>query len=186
MAVEDKERWDQRYLRGWETQLHKTLLEFYHLAKVGKALELACGTGENAIFLAKEGFDVDAIDISCVAIEKARRRAKDEGVNVNFMCADLDDYALPQNTYNLIINFYYLNRKLSGQIVRALKPGGILIFETYNERHKVLRKDFNPLYLLKEGELLILFKELEVIYYAENFNISTFIGIFLNSNTGSV
>ncbi|MGB9874038.1 MAG: class I SAM-dependent methyltransferase, partial [Hydrogenobacter sp.] len=57
-----------------------------------------------------------------------------------------------------------------------LKPGGILIFETYNEKHMILRRDFNPFYLLKEGELLRLFKDLEVLYYAENFNISTFVG----------
>ncbi|GBC88181.1 Tellurite methyltransferase [bacterium HR13] len=176
MSVEDRERWDKRYAGGWKTQLHRTLLEFYHLAPVGKALELACGTGENAIFLAKVGFDVDAIDVSCVAIDEAKKRALEEGVQVNFICADFDEYKLPTDTYHLVINFYYLNRKLSEAIVKALKPGGILIFETYNEKHIILREDFNPLYLLKCGELPDLFKDLELIYHAENFNVSTFVG----------
>ncbi|MFN3711886.1 MAG: hypothetical protein ACK4S8_15200, partial [Alishewanella aestuarii] len=53
--------------------------------------------------------------------------------------------------------------------------GGILIFETYNHRHICLRPDFNPNYLLSEGELLDLFKDLEVIYYREEYNLSTLV-----------
>lgn len=175
MAIEDKERWEERYRRGWRSSLRKTLIDFYSLAKVGKALELACGTGENALFLANNGFWVDAIDISCNAIEIAKEEAKRRGLKVNFICADLEDYKLPEDTYDLVINFYYLNRDLCPQIVKALKAGGILIFETYNHRHICLRPDFNPNYLLSEGELLDLFKDLEVIYYREEYNLSTLV-----------
>lgn len=176
MARVDKERWEQRYMSGWRSQTHKTLLDFYKLAPVGKALELACGTGENALFLAKKGFDVDAIDISCTAISIAEEKARREGVNVNFLCADLDEYTLPENTYDLIINFYYLNRSLSNPIVKALKKGGLLIFETYNQKHMIIREDFNPDFLLKDGELLELFRGLDVLYYREEFNVSTLVG----------
>jgi len=55
MAQKDKERWEERYKKGWRSSLHKALLDFYHLAKVGRALELACGTGENALFSGKQG-----------------------------------------------------------------------------------------------------------------------------------
>lgn len=175
MSQEDKERWEEKYKKGWKSSLHKTLLDFYSLAKVGRALELACGTGENALFLASKGFLVDAIDISCYAIEIAKREAKARNLEVNFLCADLDDYQLLENTYDLVINFYYLNRDMCPKIVKALKLGGILIFETYNQKHTLVKKDFNPKYLLKDGELLELFKELEVIYYKEDFNISTLI-----------
>ncbi|MCY0866033.1 MAG: class I SAM-dependent methyltransferase [Aquificaceae bacterium] len=176
MAQKDKERWEERYKKGWRSSLHKTLLDFYHLAKVGRALELACGTGENALFLASKGFLVDAIDISCTAIEMAKQEAEARGLKVNFICADLDDYELLENTYDLVINFYYLNRNLCPKIIKALKIGGLLIFETYNYKHLCVREDFNPEYLLKEGELLELFKGLEVIYYREEFNISTLVG----------
>ncbi len=175
MGIEDKERWEERYKKGWRSSLHKTLVDFYSLAQVGRALELACGTGENALFLASKGFLVDAIDISCNAIKIAKEEAKRRGLEVNFICADLENYKLSEDTYHLVINFYYLSRDLCPQIVKALKVGGILIFETYNHRHTSLRPDFNPNYLLKEGELLDLFKDLEIIHYREEFNLSTLI-----------
>lgn len=175
MSQKDKERWEEKYKSGWRSSLHKTLLDFYSLAQVGRALELACGTGENAIFLASKGFIVDAIDISCIAIEIARQEAKARGLNINFVCADLDHYELLEDSYHLVINFYYLNRDLCPKVVKALKVGGVLIFETYNQKHTLVKKDFNPEYLLKDGELLELFRDLEVIYYKENFNISTLV-----------
>lgn len=176
MSREDKERWEERYKKGWRSSLHKTLVDFYSLAKVGRGLELACGTGENALFLASKGFQVDAIDISCTAMEMAKQEAKKRGLKVNFICADLESYELLEDTYDLIINFYYLNRDLCPKIVKALKVGGILIFETYNYKHLCIREDFNPEYLLKEGEILEFFKGLEVICYREEFNISTLVG----------
>jgi len=175
MALQDKERWDFKYLHGWQGTLHKTLVEFYNYAPVGRALEIACGTGENAIFLAEQGFTVDAIDISIIALKKARRQANERNLKVNFICADLDYFTLRENTYTLIVNFYYLNRRLIPQIKKALKPNGLIIFETYNERHTLTKRDFNPDYLLKEGELFRLFEGFRVIFYKEEFNISTLV-----------
>ncbi len=175
MAEIDRIRWNQRYVDGWKSGLHKTLLDFYKLAKIGRALELACGTGENAVFLAKQGFSVDAIDISDVAIEKAKSLAKKEGVNVNFINADLDCYQLPTQEYDLVIVFYYLNRNKFKEIEKALKPGGILIYETYNERYLVPRPDFNKNYLLNLGELLLAFPKLETLCFKETNHISTLI-----------
>ncbi len=175
MALQDKERWDFKYLQGWQGTLHKTLVEFYTYASVGRALEIACGTGENAIFLAEQGFTVDAIDISIVALKKARRQANERNLKVNFICADLDYFVLKEDTYTLIVNFYYLNRRLIPQIKKALKPNGLTIFETYNEKHTLIKRDFNPDYLLKEGELFRLFEDFRVVFYKEEFNISTLV-----------
>lgn len=175
MAFVDKERWNERYTKGWTTQLHKTLIEHYRLAPLGRALEIACGTGENAVFLAKAGFKVDAIDISDVAIQRAKALAEGKGVRVNFICADLDDFELEEDAYTLVINFYYLNRRLVPNIKKALKAKGLVIFETYNMNHLSLRHDFNPDYLLQDGELLRFFGDFEVIKYEENFNISTLV-----------
>jgi SAM-dependent methyltransferase len=176
MALEDRERWNQKYLAGWKSSLHKTLLDFYRFAPLGRALEVACGTGENAVFLAKAGFVVDAVDISDIAIQKAKELARKEGVYVNFICADLDHFVPEENAYELVVNFYYLNRSLIPKLKRALKQEGLIIFETYNEKHTLVKKDFNPEYLLKEGELLQLFRDFEVLHYSESFNISTFVG----------
>ncbi|WPM31880.1 class I SAM-dependent methyltransferase [Hydrogenobacter sp. T-2] len=175
MALQDKERWDFKYLQGWQSTLHKALVEFFTYAPVGRALEIACGTGENAIFLAEQGFTVDAIDISIVALKKARRQAYERNLRVNFICADLDYFILKENTYTLVVNFYYLNRRLIPQIKKALKPNGLIIFETYNEKHSLIKRDFNPDYLLKEGELFRLFEDFRVVFYKEELNISTLV-----------
>ncbi len=175
MAEIDRIRWNQRYSSGWQSSLHKTILDFYKLAKTGRALELACGTGENAVFLAKQGFSVDAIDISDVAIEKAKSLAKKEDVNVNFINADLDCYQLPMQAYDLVIVFYYLNRNKFKEIEKALKPGGILIYETYNERYTVIRQDFNRDYLLGLGELEKAFSDLDILCFKEPNHISTLV-----------
>lgn len=176
MSLADRERWNLKYSKGYRTSLHKTLLDFYHLAPLGRALELACGTGENAIFLAQKGFQVDAVDISDVAIDVARNKARELNLNINFIVADLDEYPLKEEYYHLVVVFYYLNRTLAAPIVRSLKRGGVLIYETYNRNHLHIRGDFNPDYLLEEGELLRLFKDLQVIHYREEFNVSTFVG----------
>ncbi len=175
MALWDKERWDFKYLHGWQSTLHKTLVEFYTYAPLGRALDVACGTGENAVFLAEKGFIVDAIDISLLALKKAKRLAYEKKLNVNFICADLDYFILKENTYTLIANFYYLNRRLIPYMKKASKNGGLLIFETYNEKHTLVKKDFNPDYLLKEGELLKLFEGFRIIFYREEFNVSTLV-----------
>ncbi len=174
-VIEDKIRWNRRYRQGRESVLHSTLVRFYHLAPVGRALDIACGTGENAIFLAKKGFQVDAFDISDVAIKKARRKAKDEKVKVNFKICEALRFSWKPETYELIINFYFLERGIFRKIKRSLKKGGLLIFETYNEEHRNVNPEFNPVYLLKKQELLEEFREMELLYYYEIANITTLV-----------
>ena len=175
-VIEDRIRWNERYRAGRESVLHATLTRFYHLAPVGMALDIACGTGETSIFLAKKGFKVDAFDISDVAIRRARRKAREEGVRVNFKICEATKFSFKPETYDLIINFYFLERRTFPKIQRALKKGGLLIFETYNEEHLGVNPAFNPSYLLKKGELLDSFKDLELLYYCEVANITTYVG----------
>ncbi len=172
---EDRERWNRRYLTGRESPLHLTLCRFYTLARKGKALDIACGTGENSLFLAKKGFEVHAFDISDVAIRRARRKAKREGVRVNFKVCDALKFSFMPETYDLVLNFFFLERRIFPKIVRTLRKGGVLIFETYNVEHRVIRQDFNPAYLLRKGELLRAFSALEVLYYCEVSNVTTLV-----------
>lgn len=88
-------RWDERYKTGdtpWETgqpssELQRVLAET--AIRPCRALELGCGTGANAVWLAQQGFDVSACDLSTLAIDRARQRAKDASVSVNFVVADI-------------------------------------------------------------------------------------------------
>ncbi|NPA41599.1 MAG: methyltransferase domain-containing protein [Aquificae bacterium] len=173
--IEDRVRWNKKYLEGRASSLHLTLVRFYHLAKGGKALDIACGTGENSVFLAKKGFEVVAFDVSDVAVRKARRLAKREGVRVLFKPVDVKSFSFGRGRFDLILNFYFLDRSIFKRIERALKPKGILIFETYNEEHLKVKPTFNPQYLLRKGELMNSFENLEPLYYCEVSNVTTLV-----------
>ncbi len=93
----DPAHWDKRYSDGdapWDTGLPSTeLMRVVAEQKISpcRAVDLGCGTGANSVWLAQKGFDVTAVDISSLAIEAARKRATDAGVDVEFVCADVLD-----------------------------------------------------------------------------------------------
>jgi len=86
-----------------------------------------------------------------------------------------EKFSFGVSKYDLIVNFYFLERKLFPKIKRSLKNGGLLIFETYNEEHLKVNPSFNPEYLLKKGELIRAFGEFVPIYYCEESNITTLV-----------
>lgn len=149
MAQADKTRWNEKYLDNKIPNEPISLVEEYaHFSKGKQALDLACGMGRHSKYLAKKGFHVDALDISSVAISQL-----EDIVNIHPKEVDFDTYTLKENSYDLIVCTYYLERKLFPQITAALKPSGIVIFETflYNEENE--RAPSNPDFILKEGEL---------------------------------
>ena len=135
----------------------------------GKAIDLATGEGRNAVFLAQHGLQVDAVDISEVGLEKARKLAKETGVRIRTILADLDIYPIPREHYDLIANFYFLDRNLIPKIRRGLKKGGRVIFETYliDQRDLGTKGPRNPKYFLKHNEHLGMFKGFRVLLYRE-------------------
>ena len=169
---QDKIFWDKKY----ETEAYifgkepvGFLRDHIDLLPRGKALDIAMGEGRNAVFLAKNGFDVDGCDISEIAVKKALDLAKENNVKIHTFVADLETYKLPQNTYDVIACFYYLQRDLVPQMKEALKPGGMIIYETYTIENLELGFEGpkNKDYLLKPNELLDLFKDFKIIYYRE-------------------
>jgi tellurite methyltransferase len=168
----DRKRWDERF-KGAEFALGKKPNPFLrrHVALLpkGKALDLAAGEGRNAVFLAQHGFDVDAVDISGIGLRKAQKLAREMNVKIHTCLADLDTYPFEKEQYDLITNFYFLNRNLLQKMKRGLKKGGMVIFETYTVEHRSLGtggpKD--PRYFLKPNELLELFKEFRILFYRE-------------------
>lgn len=167
----DKSRWDKMYSKhkgyvfGKEPAAY--LVEVLPIIPKGKALDLAMGEGRNAIYLAKKGFKVDGVDISEVAIRKARRLALEQGVRVKSIVADLNKYQVESETYDVILDFYFLNRELIAQIKKGLKKGGVVVFENYTMAHLKYDKAQNKAYLLNAGELKELFKDFEIIKYRE-------------------
>ena len=162
--IEDKKRWNEKYLDNPVMGEVSTLVEKYiEHVKIGEALDVACGTGRNTHFLAELGFCVDAIDISDYALDKVKNSA-----TINKIDADLDKYNLTPNKYDLIVNINYLNRRLVSQMKESLKSGGVVIFETFMVAHGDFKMPTTNLdYLLRKNELLHSFIGLDVIYYEE-------------------
>ena len=160
------------------------LAELWPLLPTGAALDLACGRGRNAIFLAEHGRPVTAVDWSPAALDLLEKRAqalnlpvrriqriekaKPARAGIDLVEADLESAQLEVNGYFLILCVRYLQRSLFPQICRALRPGGMLLFETYTKA----QLDFsggprNPAHLLDKGELRRAFPELQTIFYRE-------------------
>lgn len=167
--IEDKERWNVRHVEKPMRHEVSVILEKYiKHANVGVALDLACGTGRNTHFLEKLDFVVDAVDLSDYALSKIK-----DTQNIIKIETDLDEYDLKQNTYDLILNCNYLNRRLMQQMIDSLKEGGLIIFETFIVAHdKPEQGSMNPAYLLKKNELLGVFSSLDIIYYEERNDIN--------------
>jgi tellurite methyltransferase len=169
---QDQKKWDARYREKEfidKRDPDPFLKKHVRSLPRGKALDLAAGEGRNAVFLAQHGFEVEAIDISRVALNRARKLAQARGVKIRTIAADLDNYPIPNEVFDLIIDFYFLDRRLFPKIKKGLKKGGMVVMETYLVEQKAsgLRDPVNPEYLLKPNELLRLFQDFRILFYRE-------------------
>ena len=168
----DQKRWDKRFgKKGFALgkEPNPFLKKHIRLLPKGKALDMATGEGRNAVFLAQNGFEVDALDISDRGLKKAQRLAREKGVKINTFLVDLDQYPIEKEQYDLIANFYFLRRRLIPRIKKGLKKGGRVIFETYLLEHRTLGTGGpkQAKYFLKPNELLGLFKDFRILFYRE-------------------
>jgi tellurite methyltransferase len=161
------ESWDERYAAGkYATERpHRLLIELAANLKPGKALDLACGAGRHAVFLAAEGWRVTAVDNSHVGLKVARQRAKEKGVSVDFRAADLEagEFVIEPGAYDLICDFYYLQPDLFAMLKAGVKTGGIVVatIHIYGAGEAAGR------FLLREGELRDYFRDFEILHYHE-------------------
>lgn len=140
------------------------------LYATGRALDLACGRGRNTLYLAREGFQVEAWDRDAGALEELRATAGSLGLAaLTTRPVDLEQTPeIPSASFDLIAVFYYLQRDLAPTIVRALKPGGILVYETFLiDNHERFNHPRRREFCLNHNELLSLFGELRVLAYRE-------------------
>ncbi len=146
MSDEDRQRWNQRYAQGAYLERDQpseiltracadgTLPTAAGTVHVPRALDVACGAGRNARYLAELGYAVDAVDISAVALGRGRELAAGAGLAVNWLEADLESAVsgwLPAASYDLIVVIRYLNLPLLAELSQRLDAGGILLCETH-------------------------------------------------------
>ena len=175
-----RERWNSRYAGDgfepfpaapaeWLLEHRDALLErIAACAAAPVALDVACGDGRNARLLAELGFAVEAVDVSDVAIGALRAAAAERDLRVQARVLDLEREPLAGDAYDVVICLNYLQRDLFGALAAALRPGGLLLVETFAQAHiEELGRSFNPAYVLDPNELLHAFGDLFVRHYRE-------------------
>lgn len=135
----------------------------------GLALDVAMGRGRNAIYLATRGFDVDGVDVDPEAVAEARSLARRLNAPIRAVLGNLEDgtYIVPEEGYDAIVVFNFLHRPLFPDLRDGLRPGGVILYETFTEDQRLYGRPTNPDYLLRVGELREVFGDWEVLAYRE-------------------
>lgn len=179
MAAEDHVRWNERYyeraLEPYPTP--DALLVAYAPTpdpfNPPTALDLAAGLCQNATWLAEQGYQVDAFDISRVGLERGKAEMAMRNLrNVNFRQMDLDAAQLAENAYDLVCVFRYLDRQIFPDLRVAVRAGGLVIYQTFNVRLMQTRTPTTVEYLLDLGELPTFFPGWELLHDEDSGDIS--------------
>lgn len=135
------------------------------LPRSGDALDIACGTGRNALWLAGRGLNTVAVDRNASAIAELREAAGRLRLPVSTEVVDLesDGWPLPVSAFDVVVVVHYLHRPLFPALKAALRPGGILVYETFTRAQAWRGKPTNPAFLLDPGELRALVAPLDVL-----------------------
>lgn len=160
--------WEKMYRsgeRGSEDHPTRLLVETAEKLRPGKAIDLACGTGRNALYMAAKGWDVTALDGSASAIETLKQRAEERELDVRAQIADLSapDFTLKSNQYDLIVIAYYLQRDLFPKVKAALRPGGVVLAIVHTPEHAEQGSEKRA----APGELRGYFAGWEILHYYE-------------------
>jgi tellurite methyltransferase len=165
----DAERWNQRYSAAASTgEPLRVLTENRHLLPAqGSALDLACGLGANALWLAEQGLATHAWDISRVAIEGLQGEARERRLMIETELRDVVERPPERERFDVIVVGHFLERGLAPALVEALKPQGLLFYQTFSQMRVDDSGPNNPAYRLAENELLTLFATLKLRVYRE-------------------
>jgi tellurite methyltransferase len=174
--VDQRERWNQKYRTSpgsWvepDEFLPWAFREFIQPAfpEGGCALDFAGGAGRHSVWLAQQGWDVTLIDISETGVELARQKAGSLAPHIHCVVDDLTQFRAPQTQFDVVMGFYYLDRMIFPEIVRSLRPGGLLLYKTYTiEQLQFERGPKDVTRLLEKGELPRLVSGLRVLWQRE-------------------
>lgn len=172
MSAADRARWDARYRTGAgaTTGPAPFLLGLDAVLPRGdgtgpplRALDVAGGSGRNAVWLARRGLDVTCADISPIGLEQAGRAADAAGVSLHRLVLDLEAEPLPDGPFALVVSIDFLHRPLFAAFADALAPGGLLVFAQATRANLARHPHPSARFLLDDGELPRLVPGLEVL-----------------------
>lgn len=169
MGQHDRNKWNKRYAEDSPRAATASCLLTDWIADIprGKAADIACGTGRNALFLARAGFDVDAIDISSEGLEIARENASRQNLEINWIEYDLEQPYNFATDYQLIVVMWYVNLSLISRLCNCLAPGGYLLCEEHLLTDNDVTGPRNPEFRVAPGQLRELVSALDVLFYEE-------------------
>ena len=170
MSEEEQLEWERRYQEGGyrpRTGPSPHLVQFIEQLPRGRALDVACGTGRNALLLAEHGYQVDAIDVSEEALRQADELAQKQGLQVHWIRADLDSELFPAGVYQAVTCSFYFNRSFIPRLKQAVAEGGYLLFEQHLRTSLPVAGPRNQEWRLEPNELLRLFHDFRIVYYEE-------------------
>lgn len=168
--MSQRDKWNARYTHA-EMPSSEQACEVLRrnsalLPAQGKALDLACGLGANSLLLAEHGLEVEAWDISEVALEKLQHTADSRSLTVNTLARDAEQQPPEPGQFDVIVVSRFLHRPILTALAAALKPNGLLFYQTFNQA-KPAGGPSNPDFLLERGELLRVFCDLRLCFYQE-------------------
>lgn len=164
-----RRHWDARYQDAYQPRPPSALLQRW-LARLpaGRALDVACGAGRNTLLLAAHGWRVVGVDISPMGLHLARRAAAQRNLQVDLVASDLGNWPWPRAYFDLVCVFRFLDRALCPTFVSALRPGGVLVYETFTvAQQRFAGGPRSAELLLQPGELPTLFPALVQLEYSE-------------------
>lgn len=163
--------WDERYRAGEHATAEpsRLLVSVAEALKPGRALDVACGAGRHSIFLAQRGWNVTAVDSSEVGIEITNQRAAELDLSVETIVADLErgEFEIEANAYDLVCDFYYLQRDLFPRLLAGVRPGGLFVAAIHMVDDSPGVKPMNPEFLLEPGDLRELLRGWKIEHYHE-------------------
>lgn len=179
MSSEDARRWDARYREQFAAPSASVAARFPAAAEVlaenthllprsGRALDLACGLAGSAFVLARAGLDSHAWDVSAVVIEQVRAQAGGFGVALSAVVRDVVAEPPAPDSFDVIVVRRFLDRALMPRLLAALRPGGLLFYQTFTAEKLAGRGPDQPAFLLGRNELLTLCAGLTLRAYREN------------------
>jgi len=175
MSKQDRIKWNQRYAEdSYQKNNPVTLVEdWLPRIPVGKALDVACGAGRNAIFLAQAGYQVDAIDISSEGLNQARQKAESQGLSINWIDHDLDQAFQFDTDYDLIIVLWYVDLALITRLCDCLVTGGYLVCEEHLITDREVIGPTSSSYRVAPGDLREAVSGVNVLLYEESVEMNS-------------
>ena len=167
--VNTKTKWNDRYRAATgEPQASRVLKENLHLLPgQGRALDLACGLGGNAMLLAQQGLHVDAWDIADVPVSALQDIALKRQLSIQAELRDVETHPPEPETFDVIVVSYFLQRDIVAEMIDAVKAGGLIYYQTFTRQRVSDRGPQRAEFGLADQELLSLFSGLQVLFYRE-------------------